>query len=317
MTIESAMYGVVLALLPGIAVGVYFFGPNALRVLFLSVVGCLFFEGIALKMRGRDLSPLKDGSALCTGVLLAMNVPSILPSWMVLLGAGVAIGLGKQVYGGLGYNVFNPVLVSRTFLLISYPVAMTSWPEPKPFSFYLDAITKATPLGDMKTTISMTGKIGDTAKTGIIDPLLGNIGGSMGEISAIALLLGGIYLLFKKIITWHIPVSFLATVFVMMTVFWLINPERFASPTFHLVTGGLMLGAWFMATDYVTSPVTGKGMIIFGIGCGLITVFIRLFGGYPEGVAFSILLMNGATPIIDQYTRPRVFGFPTRKEAKP
>lgn len=316
MTIESAMYGVILALLPGIAIGVYYFGPNALRVLFLSVVGCLFFEGLALKIRGRDLSPLLDGSAICTGLLLAMNVPSILPSWMVLMGAAVAIGLGKQVYGGLGYNPFNPALVARIFLLISYPVAMTSWPEPKPFSFYLDAVTKATPLGDMKTTVMMTGTIGESAKVGLIDPLIGNVGGSLGEISAIALLIGGIYLLVRKIITWHIPVSFLATVFLMTGVFWLINPERYASPSFHLVTGGLMLGAWFMATDYVTSPVSGKGMIIFGVGCGLITVFIRLFGGYPEGVAFAILLMNGATPIIDQYTRPRVFGFPKRKEAK-
>jgi electron transport complex protein RnfD len=318
MTIESAMYGVILALLPGIAVGVYYFGPNALRVLFLSVLGCLFFEGLALKMRGRDLSPLKDGSALLTGILLAMNVPSILPSWMVIVGAAIAIGLGKQVYGGLGYNPFNPALVARIFLLISYPVAMTSWPEPKPFSFYLDAVTKATPLGDMKTTVMMTGKISDAASAsmGIMKPFVGNVGGSLGEISAIALLLGGIYLLVKKIITWHIPVSFLATVFVITGIFWLINPERYADPVFHMVAGGLMLGAWFMATDYVTSPVTAKGMIIFGVGCGLITAFIRLFGGYPEGVAFAILLMNGATPIIDQYTRPRVFGTVNRKESK-
>jgi electron transport complex protein RnfD len=316
MTIESAMYGVILALLPGIAVGVYYFGPNALRVLFLSVLGCLFFEGIVLKLRGRDLSPLKDGSALLTGLLLAMNVPSILPSWMVLIGAAVAIGLGKQVYGGLGYNPFNPALVARVFLLISYPVAMTSWPVPKPFSFYMDAVTKATPLGDMKTTVMMTGKIGEAVNVGVMNPLVGNVGGSLGEISAIALLIGGIYMLVRKIITWHIPISFLATVFVITGIFWIVNPEKYASPMFHLVAGGLMLGAWFMATDYVTSPVTAKGMIVFGVGCGIITAFIRLFGGYPEGVAFAILLMNGATPIIDQYTRPRVFGSTKRKESK-
>ncbi|MBN2720636.1 MAG: RnfABCDGE type electron transport complex subunit D [Proteobacteria bacterium] len=315
MTIESAMYGVILALLPGIAVGIYYFGPNALRVLFLSVLGCLFFEGVALKMRGKDLSPLRDGSALLTGILLAMNVPAGLPSWMVLIGAAVAISLGKQVYGGLGYNPFNPALVARIFLLISYPVAMTSWPEPKPFSWYFDAVTKATPLGDMKTTVMMTGKLSDV-DVGFVNPLLGNVGGSMGEISAIALLIGGIYMLARKIITWHIPVSFLGTVFVLTGIPWIINPGKYASPLFHIVAGGLMLGAWFMATDYVTSPVTGKGMIVFGIGCGLITVAIRLFGGYPEGVAFAILLMNGATPIIDRYTRPRVFGYPTRKGVK-
>ena len=316
MTIESAMYGVILALLPGIAVGIYYFGPNALRVLFLSVLGCLFFEGVALKLRGKDLAPLRDGSALLTGILLAMNVPAGLPSWMVLVGAGVAIGLGKQVYGGLGYNPFNPALVARIFLLISYPVAMTSWPEPKPFSFYLDAVTKATPLGNMKTTVMMTGKLTESVDVGFVKPLLGNVGGSLGEISAVALLIGGIYMLVRKIITWHIPVSFLGTVFVLTGIAWLVNPERYASPLFHIVAGGLMLGAWFMATDYVTSPVTGKGMIIFGVGCGILTVAIRLFGGYPEGVAFAILLMNGATPIIDRYTRPRIFGYPTRKGGK-
>lgn len=316
MTIESAMYGVILALLPGIAVGVYYFGPNALRVLFLSVLGCLFFEGVALKLRGKDLSPLRDGSALLTGILLAMNVPAGLPSWMVLVGAAVAIGLGKQVYGGLGYNPFNPALVARIFLLISYPVAMTSWPAPKPFSFSLDAVTKATPLGDMKTTVMMTGKITEAVDVGFVKPLLGNVGGSLGEISAVALLIGGIYMLARKIITWHIPVSFLGTVFVLTGIAWVINPERYASPLFHLVAGGLMLGAWFMATDYVTSPVTGKGMIVFGVGCGVLTVAIRLFGGYPEGVAFAILLMNGATPIIDRYTRPRIFGLTKQKGGK-
>jgi len=313
MTIENAMYGVILALLPGLAVGVYYFGPNALRVLFLSILGCLFFEGAFLKMRGKDLGPLKDGSALLTGILLAMNVPAGLPSWMVLVGAGIAIGLGKQVYGGLGYNPFNPALVARIFLLISYPVAMTSWPAPKPFSFYLDAVTKATPLGDMKTTVMMTGKISEV-DVGFVKPLLGHVGGSLGEISAIALLIGGIYMLARKIITWHIPVSFLGTVFVLTGIAWIINPERYASPLFHMVAGGLMLGAWFMATDYVTSPVTGKGMILFGVGCGILTASIRLFGGYPEGVAFAILLMNGATPIIDRYTRPRIFGYPTTRK---
>jgi electron transport complex protein RnfD len=310
------MYGVLIALLPGALVGAYYFGLNALRVMAVSIIACLVFEGLVLKVRGKDMSSLRDGSAILTGLLLAMNLPSNIPWWMVVVGALVAIGIGKQVYGGLGYNPFNPALVARVFLLISFPVALTSWPVPKPFSFSLDTITGATPLGEMKTSVMMQGNIGAAADMSLIDPLIGNMGGSLGEIGALALALGGIYLLARKIITWHIPVSYLGTVFVMTGIYWLINPEIYAPPTFHIVTGGLMLGAFFMATDYVTSPVTGKGMIIFGIGCGVITVFIRLFGGYPEGVSFAILLMNGATPLIDRYTRPRVFGYPTRKEAR-
>ncbi|UCF29792.1 MAG: RnfABCDGE type electron transport complex subunit D [bacterium] len=315
-TIERAMYAVILALLPGTAVGVYYFGVNAIRVFLLSIVGCLVLEGLALKIRGRGLEALKDGSAALTGLLLAMNLPSSTPGWMVLVGAIVAVLLGKQVFGGLGYNPFNPALVARVFLLISFPVALTSWPEPRAFPLSLDTVTKATPLGEMKTNLLMTGTIGDIANYGLMDPLLGRMGGSIGEISAAALLIGGIYLLWRGIITWHIPVSYLATVFALTGAYWVYNPERFASPVFHMVTGGLMLGAFFMATDYVTSPVTAKGMIVFGVGCGLITVFIRLFGGYPEGVSFAILLMNAATPIIDRYTRTRVFGTVTGKEAR-
>jgi electron transport complex protein RnfD len=315
-TIETAMYGVIIALLPGALVGAYYFGINALRVMAISIVACLAFEAMVLKMRGMEMSPLKDGSAVLTGLLLAMNLPSNIPGWMVIVGALVAIVIGKHVYGGLGFNPFNPALVARVFLLISFPVALTSWPVPEPLSFSLDTVTGATPLGDMKTSLLMEGNVGAAANMSLVDPLIGNMGGSLGEIGALALVLGGVYLLLKKIITWHIPVSYLATVFAMTGIYWLIDPVRYAPPTFHIVTGGLMLGAFFMATDYVTSPVTGKGMIIFGAGCGAITVFIRLFGGYPEGVSFAILLMNAATPIIDRYTRPRVFGYPTRKEAR-
>ncbi len=316
-TIETAMYTVLLALLPGTAVGVYFFGLNAIRVIAISVIGCLVFEALALKMRGRDFEALKDGSAVLTGLLLAMNLPSSSPGWMILIGAVVAILLSKQVYGGLGYNPFNPALVARVFLLISFPVAMTSWPEPKVFPLALDTVTKATPLGEMKTNLLLTGTIGDIANYNLMDPLLGRMmGGCLGEISALALVAGGVFLIWRGIITWHIPVTYIATVFAMTGAYWLINPQKYASPVFHLVTGGLMLGAFFMATDYVTTPVTNKGMILFGVGCGLITVFIRLFGGYPEGVSFAILLMNAATPIIDRYTRPRVFGTLKGKEAR-
>lgn len=314
-TVETAMYGVLLALLPAAAAGVYFFGLNALRVILLSVAGCLLFEGMFLKARGRDLSVLKDGSAVLTGLLLAMNLPSSSPGWMVLVGSLVAMVIGKQVYGGLGYNPFNPALVARVFLLISFPVAMTSWPAPGRLPLSLDTVTAATPLGEMKTSLLMTGNLGQAANMSLTSPFLGNMGGSLGEVSALALAAGGLYLLARKIITWHIPVSFLATVFLVTGAFWLHDPARYAAPTFHLVTGGLMLGAFFMATDYVTSPVTARGMIIFGAGCGLITVLIRLFGGYPEGVSFAILLMNAATPLIDRYTRPRVFGYPAGRKA--
>ena len=315
-TIERAMYGVLLALLPATAVGVYYFGLNAIRVLAVAIVGCLVFEGLVLKVRGKSLEPLKDGSAALTGLLLAMNVPSSCPNWMVLVGAAVAILLGKQVYGGLGYNPFNPALVARVFLLISFPVAMTTWPEPQAFPMTLDTVTGATPLGEIKTSLFMTGTLGDWANMSLIDPLIGRMGGCVGEVSALALAAGGIYLIARGIITWHIPVSYLATVFVMTGGWWLLDPTRYVSPVFHMVTGGLMLGAFFMATDYVSSPVTGTGMIIFGVGCGAITVFIRLFGGYPEGVSFAILLMNAATPIIDRYTRPRVFGHARKRGAE-
>lgn len=313
-TIERVMYTVLIALVPGSLIGIYFFGLHAIRVMLISIVGCLVLEGFVLKLRGRDISPLKDGSAILTGLLLAMNLPSSTPGWMVMVGALVAILLGKHVYGGLGYNPFNPALVARVFLLISFPVAMTSWPEPKPFTFSLDTVTKATPLGEMKTNLLMTGSIGDIANIDLMAPFLGNFGGSLGEVSALALIAGGLFLLARKVITWHIPVTFIVTVFVMTGMFWVINPQKFASPVFHILTGGLMLGAFFMATDYVTSPVTNKGMIIFGVGCGAITVFIRLFGGYPEGVSFAILLMNSVTPIIDQYTKPRTFGYLREKK---
>jgi len=315
-TIETAMYSVILALLPGAAVGMYFFGLNAIRVIALSIVLCVAFEALALRIRGRGMEPLKDGSAVLTGLLLAMNLPSNSPAWLILIGCVVAILMTKHVYGGLGYNSFNPALVARVFLLISFPVVMTSWPEPKSFTLSLDTVTKATPLGDMKMSLLLNGNLGDIANMSLMDPFIGRLGGSLGEISALALLAGGIFLIARGIITWHIPVTYITTVFVMTWIYWLLDPVKYASPVFHMVTGGLMLGAIFMATDYVTSPITPKGMIVFGVGCGAITVFIRLFGGYPEGVSFAILLMNAATPLIDRYTQPRVFGYPTRKEAK-
>jgi electron transport complex protein RnfD len=218
---------------------------------------------------------------------------------MVIIGSMAAIGLGKMCYGGLGNNLFNPALVGRVFLLISFPAAMTTWPIPEPFSMaYMDAQTAATPLSFMKF---------DQMLPPILTTLIGNEGGSMGEVSAIALLLGGIFLLWKKVITWHIPVSILATVALFTGIMHLVDPIAYENPLWHLCSGGLLLGAIFMATDYVTSPMTTRGQLLYGVGIGLITVVIRLWGSYPEGVSFAILLMNAATPLIDKYILPKRF----------
>lgn len=306
-TTDKVMRLVIYALLPATALSIYFFGLPALSVLLICTLGCIAFEALACKIMQRPQS-IADGSALLTGILLALNLPPSTPWWLSLLGAAIAILIGKQVYGGLGYNPFNPALVARVVLLISFPVQMTSWTTPAPLGSGVDAVTAATPLGEMKTAVMLTGKLPDMATAGFSNYFLGNMGGSIGEVSALALLLGGLFLLYKKIITWHTPVSFIGSVIVISGIFWLVDPGRYPSPLFHLLTGGLILGAFFMATDMVTSPVTYRGMLIFGCGCGLITVLIRLFGGYPEGVSFAILLMNAATPLIDRYCRPKIYG---------
>ena len=306
-TTDKVMRLVIYALLPATAVSIYFFGLPALGVLLICTLGCVAFEALACWLLRRPQT-ITDGSAALTGILLALNLPPSSPWWMSLLGAAIAILIGKQVYGGLGYNPFNPALVARVVLLISFPVQMTTWTTPAPLGSGIDAVTSATPLGEMKTAVMLTGELPEIATSGFTDYFLGNMSGSIGEVSALALLLGGLFLLYRKIITWHTPVSFIATVLVVSGIFWLIDPSRYPSPLFHLVTGGLMLGVFFMATDMVSSPVTGRGMLIFGFGCGLLTVLIRLFGGYPEGVSFAILLMNGATPLIDRYTRPKIYG---------
>lgn len=301
------MRSVIYALLPACAVSIYFFGLPALRVLVLCTLGCVLAEILCQKMMSRP-SSWRDGSAALTGILLALNLPPASPWWLALLGALVAIVIGKQVYGGLGHNPFNPALVARVVLLISFPVQMTTWSAPTPLGSGLDAVTTATPLGEMKSAVMLSGELPAALQQGSWNYFLGNMGGCLGEVSALALLLGAAYLFWKRIITWHIPVSFLGSVVVIAGIFWLIDPIRYPDPLFHLLTGGLMLGVFFMATDMVTSPVTARGMLIFGFGCGLLTVLIRLFGGYPEGASFAILLMNAATPLIDRYTRPRPFG---------
>ena len=274
-SVQKNMYGVLIALIPALLVSFYMFGLGAVVVTLTSVAACVFFEWAITKfILKRERSTICDGSAVITGVLLAFNLPSNLPLWIIIIGALVAIGIGKMTFGGLGCNPFNPALVGRIFLLISFPVQMTSWPLVQQWGSYTDAQTGATPLALMKMAVkgdvNALGQLPDTMSL-----FLGNNPGSLGEVSALALLLGLGYMLWKKIISWHIPVSILVTVFVFAGLMHWVDPVAYASPLAHLFTGGLMLGAIFMATDYVTSPMTHKGMIIYGVAIGFLTVVIR------------------------------------------
>jgi electron transport complex protein RnfD len=306
-TTERIMRLVIYALIPATLLSLYFFGLPALSVLLICSFGCVGFEALANKLMKQPLT-IKDGSALLTGILLALNLPPTTPWWISLLGSAIAILIGKMVYGGLGYNPFNPALVARVVLLISFPVPMTTWTTPTPLFSKADAVTAATPLGEMQTAVMLTGKLPESASSGFLNYFTGNMAGCLGEVSALAILAGGLFLIYKKVITWHIPVSFIGSTLGIAGIFWLIDSSKYPDPIFHLLTGGLMLGAFFMATDMVSSPVTYKGMLIYGFGCGLLTILIRLFGGYPEGVSFAILLMNAATPLIDRYCRPKIYG---------
>ena len=300
-SISKNMYGVLIALIPAFLVSLYCFGLGALIVTATSVLACVIFEYLIQRFLMKKEPTLCDGSAILTGVLLAFNVPSNLPIWIILIGALAAIGIGKMSFGGLGNNIFNPALVGRVFLLISFPAQMTTWPVPDVFPMtYTDAETGATILSSLHE--------GGAPLPAMVDMLIGRIGGSLGEISAIALLLGFSFMLWKKIITWHIPVSILATVFVFTGILYLVNPTVYVNPFIHLLSGGLLLGSIFMATDYVTSPMSKNGMIVYGIGIGLLTAVIRIFGSYPEGMSFAILIMNAFTPLINSYIKPKHFG---------
>lgn len=300
ITTDKAMKMVSLALLPAALLAVYNFGWNALMLMIVSMATCVATEYFIQKGLKKAVT-VNDGSALLTGLLLAMTVTPQLPLPMMVVGAVVAIAIGKQVFGGLGYNVFNPALIGRAFLLASWPVAMTTWSWPSNSLGWVgtnvDAVSGATALGLEKMGVLEN----LNATVPYFQLLWGNISGSLGETSALLLLLGGLYLIFTKVIDWRIPTSYLATVVVLAFVFQ-------KDPLFHVLAGGVILGAFFMATDWVTSPVTPKGRIFFGIGCGVITMLVRLYGGYPEGVCYSILIMNAVTPLLDRATMPKRFG---------
>lgn len=313
LSVKKIMYGVVYAMVPAMLVSVYFFGLDALRIILISVLACLFFEWAIQKYIIKGPITIDDGSAVVAGVLLAFNVPANLPGWILIIGAFVTIGIAKMSFGGLGKNPFNPALVGRIFLLISFPVQMTSWPIPKPIfeGGLTDAITGPTPLGYLKEELGRGKSVQEIMQSpeipGYMQQLIGE-SGSLGEISAIALILGAAYMLYRRIITWHIPASYLGSVLAFTGILWLIDPSLYVNPLFHLVAGGLMLGVFYMATDMVSSPMSPRGQLIFGLGCGIITVVIRVWGAYPEGVAFAILIMNAFAPLINNALKPKRFG---------
>ena len=305
------MYGVIIALMPALLVSFYFFGVGSVVVMATSVAACVFLEWAINKyMLDNPRNTVLDGSAVLTGLLLGFNLPSNLPIWMILIGAVFAIGFAKMPFGGLGNNLFNPALVGRAALLVAFPAQMTTWPKVGQLGSYLDAETGATPLALMKQAIkSGDASVLDQLPTSL-DLFLGNHpdgAGALGEICALALLLGLAYMLWKKIITWHIPVSIIVTVFVFSGLMHMTSPV-YADPVSVILSGGLMLGAIFMATDYVTSPMTPKGQIIYGVCIGLLTVIIRNWGAYPEGMSFAILIMNAFTPLINNYVKPVRYG---------
>ncbi|MDY4625231.1 MAG: RnfABCDGE type electron transport complex subunit D [Prevotella sp.] len=312
-SVERNMWGVIIALIPALLVSFAFFGLGSVVVCLTSVAACVFFEWAITKYMLKEEPTLTDGSAVITGLLLGMNLPSNLPLWIIIIGALVAIGVAKMSFGGLGHNPFNPALVGRCFLLVSFPAQMTSWPVIGQLASYTDAQTGATPLAVMKMAIknndaSLLNQLPDAFSMLIGNTSAANMGGgALGEVCALALIIGLCFMLWRKIITWHIPVSILATVLVFTGLLHLANPI-YANPLHELLSGGLMLGAIFMATDYVTSPMTHKGQIIYGIAIGFLTVVIRDWGSYPEGMSFAILIMNGFTPLINHYIKPKRFG---------
>lgn len=310
-TTQRIMLDVIIAMLPAWALSIYFFGIGAIVTTVVAVAACLIFEFLIQRYLIKGPTTIFNLSAVVTGMLLAFNVPTNISPFIVILGALIAIGVAKMSFGGLGANLFNPALVGRVFLLISFPVQMTSWPLPIASRVsYLDAVTGATPLGLVKEALKNGQTVSEIQSSipSYLDLFFGNMGGSLGEISAVALLLGFAYLLIRKVITWHIPVTIVATIALFTGIMWAVNPEKYMDPLFHILTGGVLLGAIFMATDYVTSPMTIRGGIYYAVGIAILTVVIRVWGAYPEGVSFAILLMNAVTPLINKYVKPNSFG---------
>jgi len=285
---------VVIALIPPMLASLYFYRLLALKLIAVCVITCVIVEALAQKARKKSVT-VSDGSAIVTGILLALVLPPAAPMWMAVIGSLVAIGLVKQLFGGLGFNIFNPALLARAFLMAAFPAILTSWTEP----VTLDAVASATPLGMMKF---------EHVAAPYMDLFLGNVSGSLGEASAVAILIGAAYLFIKKYADWRIPLSFVLTASILGAVLYNIDPVKYPTALFQILSGGMLLGALFMATDPVTSPVTKKGRWIFGIGCGIFAVIIRQWSGLPEGVMYSIILMNCITPLVNKYTKPKRFG---------
>lgn len=327
-SVFSIMHHVQLALLPATAFGVYLFGWPALFLLVLCIFTAWIAELFCLWLAGKLIRPsATDGSAVLTGWLLALSLPPWAPWWIAVLGALIAIIIGKHIFGGLGQNLFNPAMLSRTALLIAFPLEMTTWASPAPFGSTnapgimeamaitfggasIDGLASATVMGHVKTESTLGHGLSLSLPNGYAsaDYALGFVNGSLGETSALLILLGGLYLIALRIITWHIPVAMIGTVIVMSLGFHLINPEQYPGAIFQVLSGGVLLGAFFIATDLVTSPSSTLGKLIFGAGCGAFTYLIRTWGGFPEGVAFAVILMNALTPLIDHYCRPRIYG---------
>ena len=330
-SVSTIMLLVLFALLPAIGAYYFFFGPAILISITLATATALLAEAAMLKLRDYPVKYfLTDGSAILTAWLLALSIPPLAPWWLIVVGTAFAIIVAKHLYGGLGNNLFNPAMAGFAVLMISFPSFMTQWPAPLLLSHHpvglmeaiqyyfsgalegarLDAVTMATPLDTLKTQLNLQHTVGEVKHM----PIFGNFGGKGTEVIASMYLLGGLFLLQQRIITWHTPISFLVTLTLIAALFNGIDASRYASPMFHLFTGGAMLGAFFIATDYVTGPTTPLGKLIFGTGVGILEYVIRVFGGYPDGIAFSILIMNAAVPLIDAYTQPRVYGHGTKTE---
>ncbi|MBR6246512.1 MAG: RnfABCDGE type electron transport complex subunit D [Bacteroidales bacterium] len=304
---RSLMRDVVIALMPAVIVSVVFYGWKELLVLGVSVASCILLEWLITRYMLKKASSIGDLSAVVTGVLLALNLPATTPWWVVFIGAVVAIGVAKMTFGGLGQNVFNPAIAGRVFLLVSFPTYMTHWEAPQGL-FGADAVTGATPLGQVKEGLLAGTPLSEIFQGDYLHMLFANIGGSAGELSALALLAGFVYLLVRKVIKPHITLSIWGTVALVSLIFWLVAPERFTDPLFNLLTGGMILGSCFMATDYVTSPMSVMGGIIYGIGIGFITMMIRYFGSYPEGMSFAILIMNAVVPLLNMAFHQKKYG---------